>query len=102
MTLVQESVVAKLFVAMSRYRIIEQVQRTHLHTEEGARDVDQFSTDDNNLLSRKRLLGDDGGETTEEVSLAVNDDRRRAEGGHGCERRCQRSVARCDGCVEGV
>ena len=47
--------------------------RRTLSTEEFARDVEGFGSDDNNLLAIEKLLCDGTGETTEQVSLAVND-----------------------------
>lgn len=45
-----------------------------LGAEELSRDVEGLAADDNNLLAFKKLLGDSAGQTTEQVSLAVNDD----------------------------
>lgn len=45
-----------------------------LRTEELAGDVEGFAADDNNLLAVEELLGDDAGETAEEVALAVDND----------------------------
>ena len=55
---------------------------THLGTEERSGHVDLLATDDNNPLSLEDLLGDDGREPTEEVTLAVNDVRLRLEERH--------------------
>lgn len=44
-----------------------------LVAEERARDVDELGSHNNDLLAGEELLGQGGGETTEEVSLAVND-----------------------------
>lgn len=49
------------------------VERT-LGAEELARDVEGLAADNDDLLTAEKLLGDDTGETTEEVTLAVNDD----------------------------
>jgi hypothetical protein len=46
----------------------------HLVTEEAARDVDFLTANDDNLLAIQNLLGYNGGQPTEEVTLAVNDD----------------------------
>jgi hypothetical protein len=43
-----------------------------LCAEEFSRDVKGFASDDNDLLSIEELLGDNAGETTEKVSLAVD------------------------------
>ena len=45
-----------------------------LRAEEFSGDVDGLAADDDDLLSVEELLGDDAGETTEEMALAVNDD----------------------------
>lgn len=45
-----------------------------LGAEELAGDVEGFTSDDDNLLAVEKLLGDNAGQATEEVSLAVNDD----------------------------
>jgi hypothetical protein len=55
----------------------------HLVTEEAARDVDFLAANDNNLLAIQNLLGYNGGQPTEEVTLAVNDDWGWRDGGHG-------------------
>lgn len=47
--------------------------RRTFSTEEFARDVEGFGPNDNNLLTIEKLLCDGTGETTEQVSLAVND-----------------------------
>lgn len=44
-----------------------------LVAEERAGDVDELGSDNNDLLAGEELLGQGGGETTEKVSLAVND-----------------------------
>lgn len=51
----------------------ESVQRT-LSAEELARDVEGLAADDNDLLAVEELLGNNGGEATEKVALAVDDD----------------------------
>lgn len=43
-----------------------------LVAEEGAGDVDELGSNDDNLLAGKELLGQGGGETTKEVTLAVH------------------------------
>lgn len=45
-----------------------------LGPEELSRDVELLAADDNDLLAVEELLGDGAGETTEKVSLAINDD----------------------------
>ena len=44
----------------------------YLGSEEGSGGVDEFTSDDDNLLSGENLLGDDGGESTQKVTLSVN------------------------------
>lgn len=46
---------------------------THLVAEEGARNVDELTSDDGDLLAGKDLLGDNRSETAEEVALAVDE-----------------------------
>ena len=50
--------------------------RRTLRAEELAGDVEGLAADDDDLLAVEELLGDDAGEATEEVALAVNDDLR--------------------------
>lgn len=45
-----------------------------LRAEELARDVEGLAADDDDLLTAEKLLRDDAGESTEKVTLAVNDD----------------------------
>jgi len=45
----------------------------YLGAEEGSRGVDELAADDNDLLAVEDLLGDDRGQPSEEVALAVND-----------------------------
>ena len=44
----------------------------YLGSEEGSGSVDEFTSDDDNLLSGEDLLGDDGSESTQKVTLSVN------------------------------
>jgi hypothetical protein len=76
-----------------------QLEAAHLHAEEGARDVDELGSDDDNLLPGQRLLGDDGRQATEQVALAIDDDGRVAEGGHllGANEVSERSSAEGEG-----
>lgn len=41
---------------------------------EAARHVEFFGADDDDLLARQNLLGDDGSQTTQQVTLTINDD----------------------------
>ena len=56
----------------------EDVRRT-FRAEELAGDVEGLGADDNDLLTAEQLLRDDAGESTEEVTLAVDDDLRRGK-----------------------
>lgn len=51
--------------------------RRTLRAEELARDVQGLAADNNDLLTAEELLGHDGGQTAEEVALAIDDDLRR-------------------------
>lgn len=51
-----------------------------LGTEELARDVEGLGADNDDLLAVEKLLGDDGGKTTKEMALAVDDDLERGTG----------------------
>lgn len=62
-------------------------QCPNLVAEEAAGDVDFLTSDDDNLLAAQNLLGDDRGQSTKEMTLAINDDGRRRESGH-----CRKSV----------
>lgn len=48
------------------------VGRRTLSAEELARDVELLAADNNNLLTVQKLLGDSGGQATEEVALSVD------------------------------
>jgi uncharacterized protein YoxC len=58
---------------ITQKRTLEGVERT-LRTEELAGDVEGLTSHNDDLLTVKQLLGDSAGQTTEEVSFAVNDD----------------------------
>jgi len=45
-----------------------------LVSEEGAGDVDSFSSDDDDSLSAEEFLGDDGSESSEQMALGVDND----------------------------
>lgn len=45
-----------------------------LRAEELARDVEGLAADNNDLLAGEELLSNNGGEATEEVALAIDDD----------------------------
>ena len=51
-----------------------------LCAEEAARDVEVFSTDDDNALAIQKLLCDNGGKAPEQVSLSVNDNNLKTDG----------------------
>jgi len=64
---------------------VEEVMVAEFVAEEAARNVDLLAADDDDLLAREDLLGDNGGQPTQEMALAVNDNRTRGEGRHsGC------------------
>lgn len=44
---------------------------THFVTEKAARDVDLLTSHNYDLLTRKNLLGDDGGQSAQEMALAI-------------------------------
>lgn len=52
-----------------------------LRAEELARDVERLAADNNDLLTAKELLGDNGGKAAKEMALAIDDDNR-LEGRH--------------------
>ena len=56
---------------------------TYLVAEEGSGDVDLFAPHHHNFLSRENLLGDNGGQPTKEMTLAINNDGGCRESGHG-------------------
>jgi len=62
---------------------MEEIMVPQLVAEEAARDVDLLAPDNYDFLPRENLLGDDGGQSTKEVTLAINDDGCRGESGHG-------------------
>ena len=81
----EEVVVAELrktsrYVACSKDRV---KGLSHLVAEETARDVDLLASHDDNLLAGEDLLRDDRGQSTKEMTLAIDDDGCRGEGGHG-------------------
>ena len=56
----------------------------HLVPEEAARNVDLLAPHHNDFLPIEDLLRDDGGQSSKEVTLAINDDGSRRECGHVC------------------
>ena len=58
-------------------------KRAYLVTKEAPGDVNLLAPDDYDFLTRKNLFGDDRGQTTKEMTLAINDDGCRRECGHG-------------------
>jgi hypothetical protein len=48
--------------------------RHTLGAEELSRDVEGLTADNNDLLTAKELLGDNGGESAKEMALAIDDD----------------------------
>lgn len=69
----------------------------YLVAEERAGDVDELGSNDNDLLAGEELLGQGSGETTEEVSLAVNDVWVCLLEGHLCDRKVIRQVVKKPG-----
>jgi hypothetical protein len=61
------------------------VKYTYLVPEEAARNVDLLASHDDDFLAGENLLGDNRGQPTEEMALAIYDDRQRRECGHGDE-----------------
>ena len=55
---------------------------TYLVSEEATADVDLFTSNHIDFLARKDLLRYDGGQTSKEMSLAIDDDGCRGESGH--------------------
>jgi len=55
---------------------------THLVSEETARNVDFLTPHNYDFLAGQNLLRDNGGQSTKEMTLAINDDGCRREGGH--------------------
>lgn len=56
---------------------------THFVAEKAAGNVDFLAANDDDFLARENLLRDDGGQSTKEMTLAIDDDGRRRESGHG-------------------
>lgn len=54
--------------------LTEELVVLHLGTEEGSRDVHLLSTNNDDTLTVKDLLGDDGSKTAEQVTLTINND----------------------------
>lgn len=54
-----------------------------LVSEEAARNIDFFASNHYDFLARKNLLGDNRGQSTKEMTLAINNDGCRRESGHG-------------------
>lgn len=58
---------------------------THFVAEEASRDVDFLTPDDSDFLAGEDLLRNNGGQSTKEVTLAIDYDGCRRESGHdGC------------------
>jgi hypothetical protein len=57
---------------------------TDFVSEEAAGDVDFLAANYDDFLAREDLLGDDGGQPTKEMTLAIDNDGRRGKRGHGC------------------
>jgi len=70
------------FLGVNDMALVEEVVVPQLVPEEAAGHVDLLATHDNDLLARESLLGNYGGQTSQQVSLAINHDGRRGESGH--------------------
>lgn len=82
MAFVEEIVVSKLtpgftIMACLHFRVLN-----HLVPEEATGDVDFFATNDDNLLARENLLGNNRRQPTQKMALAIYDDGRRRKSGH--------------------
>lgn len=86
-TLVEEVVVPELqspiYQVQNRPPISPLFITTHFVAEEASGDVDFLTPDDDDFLAGEDLLRDDRGQSTKEVALAIDDDGRRRESGHG-------------------
>ena len=54
----------------------------NLVAEKATGDIDLLAADDGDLLAREDLLGDNAGQATQQMALAVNNDGARRERGH--------------------
>lgn len=75
--------------------IVDSDVRT-LRAEELARDVEGFTSHDDDLLAIQQLLGDSAGQATKEVSLAVNHDLSLVSDRLICGKRAVVQWSRCD------
>jgi len=80
--LVEEVVVAELQGARCCLDLEKIDIPSYLVAEETPGDVDLLASHDYDLLAGEYLLGDDRGQSTKEVTLAINDDGCRRESGH--------------------
>lgn len=55
---------------------------THFVAEKASRDVNFLAPDNDDFLPGENLLRNDGGQSTKEVTLAIDDDGCRRESGH--------------------
>lgn len=62
--------------------LVKEVMVTEFVSKEAARDVNFLASYDDNFLAGKDLLGDYRRQATKEMSLAINYDGCRGEGGH--------------------
>lgn len=56
------------------FRLVGMDVKRTLSAEELAGDVEGLAADDDDLLAIEKLLGDDAGEATKEMALAIDDD----------------------------
>jgi len=61
---------------------VQVIVEPQLVTEEAAADVDLLTSNNNDLLACKNLLGNNRSQTAQEVAFAINDDRSCGERGH--------------------
>jgi len=70
------------FLRVDDMTFMKEVVVAEFVAEEAAGDVDLLAAHDDDLLAREDLLGDNGGQPTQEMALAVDDNRARGEGRH--------------------
>lgn len=69
-------------MSQRRFRFSLHERAADLVPEEAAANIDLLTSDNDDLLAVKSLLGDGGRQTTQEMALAVDDNGRRGERGH--------------------
>jgi len=71
------------FFGVHNVALVEEVVVAQLVAEEAAGDVDLLTPNHDNFLARKDLLGYNGGQPAQEMTLAINDDGAGGKSGHG-------------------